>query len=73
MASLRELRRFHQIPQRAVAEALGVSQPAVVKLERRVRDPRLSTVMRYLDAIGYELWIGPRARTDPELWMRLRS
>jgi predicted transcriptional regulator len=35
-----------------VARALGISQPAVSKMEHAGADWRLSTVMRYADAVG---------------------
>lgn len=40
--------------QEAVAEALEIGQPAIAKLERR-RDMHVSTLRRYVEALGGEL------------------
>jgi DNA-binding XRE family transcriptional regulator len=48
---LSELRRAMSITQTQVAEHMGTSQPAVATIEAK-SDVRLSTLARYLDAIG---------------------
>lgn len=50
-ARLSELRRAMNITQSQVAEQMGTSQPAVATIEAR-SDVRLSTLSRYLTAIG---------------------
>jgi DNA-binding Xre family transcriptional regulator len=53
-SSLADLRHRRGVPQRTVAEAMGISQSDVSKLERR-GDMRLSTLRRYVGALGAEL------------------
>lgn len=48
---LRELREQLGVSQRQLADALGTSQPAVLKAERAA-DPQLSTLQRYVAALG---------------------
>jgi DNA-binding XRE family transcriptional regulator len=48
---LSELRRAMNITQTQVAQHMGTSQPAVATIEAK-SDVRLSTLARYLDAIG---------------------
>ncbi|MCC7076366.1 MAG: helix-turn-helix transcriptional regulator [Acidimicrobiia bacterium] len=52
--ALTELRNALGITQTQLAELLGVSQPAVSETESRT-DPTLSTLIRYLEALGGEL------------------
>lgn len=48
---LRELRERFEVSQQQLADALGTSQPAVLKAERAT-DPQLSTLQRYVAALG---------------------
>ena len=59
LAELRlgELRRSRDIPQTAVAAALEVSQPNVSRIEQE-DDLRLSTLARYVAALGGDLELG---------------
>jgi DNA-binding XRE family transcriptional regulator len=64
-----ELRRQLNLTQEALAAALGTSQASVSKLERR-RDISLSSLRRYVEAMGGELEITARfpegeIRLDP--------
>lgn len=52
--SLASLRRGRGFTQERVAAALGISQSDVSKIERQ-RDMRISTLRRYLAALGAEL------------------
>ncbi|MBF4463457.1 helix-turn-helix transcriptional regulator [Rathayibacter sp. VKM Ac-2878] len=47
-----KVRKRRGLRQRDVAEALGVSQQAVSKIEHYDSDPRLSTIRMYATAIG---------------------
>ena len=61
--SLGGLRQACDITQPAVAAAMGVSQPRVAKVEAaslEETDPKLSTLVRYLAALGGELEIRAR-------------
>lgn len=53
---LQELREQRQVSQVALATRLGVRQPTVSKIERR-DDIALSTLRRYVEALGGELRI----------------
>jgi len=52
--TLREMRKERKISQVAMAEALGVGQMQISRLERR-KDPRLSTMRRTVAAMGGRL------------------
>ena len=56
---LNELRRAHEMAQTTIGELLGMSQPEVSKLEQR-SDALISTVRRYVQAMGGELEIVAR-------------
>lgn len=47
-----ELRKASGKSQVDIAEAMGISQSAVARIESGERDPRLSTLRRYAHAIG---------------------
>jgi transcriptional regulator with XRE-family HTH domain len=53
---LHELRKARMLSQETIAGAMGVPQSAISKLERR-SDNYISTVRRYLEAMGGELHI----------------
>ena len=52
--ALQNLRRSHGITQTAMAQALGIGQDGVSRLEQR-RDMRLSTLRGYVEALGGRL------------------
>ena len=58
---LNELRRARELAQKTVGEVLGMTQPEVSKLEQR-SDALISTVRRYIEAMGGELEIVARFR-----------
>lgn len=47
--------------QRALAEATGVPQSSIARIERGTTDPRVSTLRRLLRATGSELVTEPRS------------
>lgn len=53
---LQELREQRKVSQVALASTLGVKQPTVSKIERR-EDVALSTLRRYVEALGGELHV----------------
>lgn len=55
-ASLQELRQAAEKTQAQVAETMGLAQNAISQLESR-GDPRLSSIGRYVEAIGGKLKI----------------
>jgi DNA-binding phage protein len=52
--TLGEIRKVRSISQTAVAEALGIGQMQISRLEQR-KDPRLSTMQRTVEALGGKL------------------
>mgnify|MGYP003408687463 FL=1 len=58
---IQALREELEVAQVELAKALGVSQPAVVAMEQRGSDIKLSTMKRYVEAMGGKL------RVDVEL------
>lgn len=58
---IQALREELEVSQVELAKALGVSQPAVVAMDQRGSDIKLSTMKRYVEAMGGKL------RVDVEL------
>jgi predicted transcriptional regulator len=54
---LHMMREELQLSQKHVAEALGISQPAVTQLEQRGNELKVSTLKRYIEAMGGKLSI----------------
>lgn len=54
-AGLSMLREDLEISQKELAQALGISQPAIVQMEQRGNDIKLSTLKRYVEAMGGKL------------------
>lgn len=52
---LSQLREELSLSQTQVAAAMGIKQPSVAKMEQPDNDPRLSTLKRYVAALGGEL------------------
>lgn len=52
---LQMMREELQLSQKQVAEVMGISQPAVTKLEQRGNDLKLATLKRYVEAMGGKL------------------
>jgi len=59
-ARLGQLREEAGLTQAEVAERMQVSPAAIWKLEHGRMDPRMSTILRYGDAIGAHIHIGLR-------------
>ena len=54
-ATLRTARTTAKRSQRSLAESAGTTQATIDRLEHNQIDPRLSTVRRLLNELGYEL------------------
>lgn len=54
---LNRLREELNMSQAELAAAMGVKQPTVAKMEQADNDPRLSTLKRYVTALGGEISI----------------
>ena len=57
IVALNQLREELNISQTELAAAMGVKQPTVAKIEQPDNDPRLSTLKRYVTALGGEVSI----------------
>ena len=57
IVALNQLREELNISQIELAAAMGVKQPTVAKIEQPDNDPRLSTLKRYVTALGGEVSI----------------
>lgn len=53
--ALSMLRDELNISQTELAAAMGVKQPSIARIEQADNDPRLSTLKRYVQALGGEL------------------
>lgn len=47
------------LTQAEVARRMGTTQPALARLERGEADPRLSTIERYAEVVGWKLEASP--------------
>ncbi|WP_437609754.1 helix-turn-helix domain-containing protein [Erwinia sp. V71] len=55
--ALSQLREELNVSQTELAAAMGVKQPSVARMEQSDNDPRLSTLKRYVTALGGEISI----------------
>ncbi len=55
--TLAKIREELNMSQTQLATSLGVKQPAIAKMEKVDNDPKLSTLKRYVKALGGELAI----------------
>lgn len=53
--ALQQIRQELELSQAQVAEQMGVSQPAVAKIESKGKDITLNTLTRYVEALGGRL------------------
>lgn len=61
--ALNMLREELNLSQAELASAMGVKQPTIAKMEQADNDPRLSTLKRYVTALGGELSIDVKIPT----------
>jgi transcriptional regulator with XRE-family HTH domain len=59
-----QARRAAGLSQRELAGKAGVPQSAIARIERRQQVPRFDTLVRILDACGFELRLGPKRGED---------
>lgn len=52
---LQLMREDLQLSQKSLAEAMGVSQPAVTQIEQRGNEVKIATLKRYIEAMGGKL------------------
>ena len=60
---LYKIREELQLTQQQIANAMGVAQPAVVALEKRGKDIKLSSMKRYIEAMGGKLSLSVKLST----------
>ena len=72
-AEIRRLSRREelQMSQTEMAAAMGVKQPTIAKMEQADNDPRLSTLKRYIAALGGELSINVTLPTGKKVSFNL--
>ncbi len=70
--SLQEFRKAIGLTQSDVAKELGTNQVNISKLEGR-KDMRLSTLQKYVEALGCELEINIRIAKDQSTRFEIRS
>lgn len=69
--ALNMLREELNISQAELASAMGVKQPTIAKMEQADNDPRLSTLKRYVTALGGELSIDVKLPTGKRVAFHL--
>ncbi|EMM1630634.1 helix-turn-helix transcriptional regulator [Klebsiella pneumoniae] len=69
--ALNLLREELQMSQTEMAAAMGVKQPTIAKMEQTDNDPRLSTLKRYIAALGGELSINVTLPTGKKVSFNL--
>ncbi len=52
---LKMIREELQLSQKALADAMGVRQPAIAQIEQRGNDLKIATLKRYVEAMGGKL------------------
>lgn len=65
------LREELNLSQAELASAMGVKQPTIAKMEQADNDPRLSTLKRYVTALGGELSIDVKLPTGKRVAFHL--
>ena len=55
-----QARRAAGLSQRELAAKCGIPQPAIARIEKGRQVPRYDTLLRLLDACGFELRLGPK-------------
>ncbi len=68
---LSKLREELNLSQQQLATALGISQPAIAKLEQKDNNSRLSTLKRYIEAMGGKLKLAVELPTGDERVIRI--
>ena len=58
-ATLVAARHAQKLSQRALAERMGIHQPALARWESGAREPGLANLLRWVDALGLTLTLTP--------------
>lgn len=68
---LAELRKKAQMTQTEMAESLGIKQPTVANMEREGQDIRLTSLKRYIEAMGGKLSMSVEMPNGEQFGVRL--
>lgn len=72
-ATLKEIRRLSGLTQAKMAELLNVGQASVSKFEKGCTDMQLSTVQRYVEALGGTLQVNAAFDSSSSLYLHVRE
>jgi predicted transcriptional regulator len=67
VVALNMLREELNLSQTEMAHAMGVKQPTIARMEQADNDPRLSTLKRYVTALGGEISIDVKLPTSKRI------
>jgi len=67
VVALNMLREELNLSQPEMAHAMGVKQPTIARMEQADNDPRLSTLKRYVTALGGEISIDVKLPTGKRI------
>lgn len=67
VVALNMLREELNLSQTEMAHAMGVKQPTIARMEQADNDPRLSTLKRYVTALGGEISIDVKLPTGKRI------
>ena len=70
-AEIRQSVALNLLREELMAAAMGVKQPTIAKMEQADNDPRLSTLKRYIAALGGELSINVTLPTGKKVSFNL--
>lgn len=66
IGKLIEAREEQNMSQRALAEKTGIKQPVIARIERGASAPKVSTLLKLLQPLGYTLDVVPLVEADRE-------
>ena len=67
---LAQLRQTVEMSQHDLAVALGISQPSVANLEKRGHEVKISSLKRYIEALGGKLSLDHKTQRDQQIAIR---
>ncbi len=62
LEQLAALRKEKQLSQRQLCEMISMSQPMLAKIEKMEHSPRLNTLLKILDSLGFTIAFVPKKR-----------
>lgn len=64
LEELVRIRKMRALRQKDVAQLMGIGQPALSELESGKTEPKISSVQRYANALGYDLEWNLRTKVE---------